>query len=155
MGFEDGLNIIFDCVAHSQSLGRTRTADPVGTVGLVRTGFNFVHKSRGPLLDVIVIRALDQLFDHAGVPNGVQIPVGRTATRGVDVISTDLESLDVKGLADVTEELAERQHGVTSYNIQEPYVIKEVEGLLNLGGIQGCVLNTLGVVRNGSNLKYL
>lgn len=56
----------------------------------------------------------------------------------------------MKGLADVTKELTERQQ-LLIHNIQEPYVVNEVEGLLNLGSIQGSIDYTLSVVRDGTN----
>ena len=80
----------------------------------------------------------------------MQVPAGWTTTRGGDVISTDFVILYVKGLANVTKELTERQQ-MLIHNIQEPYVVNEVEGLLNLGSIQGSINYTLSVVRDGTN----
>ena len=61
----------------------------------------------------------------------------------------------MQGLANVAKELTERQHGVNLHNVQEPYVVNEVEGLLNLGSIQRLVRYTLSVVRDGRSLKQI
>lgn len=60
----------------------------------------------------------------------------------------------MKGLADVTKELTQRQQ-LLIHNIQEPYMVNEVEGLLNLGSIQGSIDYTLSVVRDGTNWKQI